>query len=95
MPPQGASAELEGLTGVWAAVKCLVSVGSSNVDLIKAHARCPAVQACQTMRGEHACTGTLPVCLTVSSMSNVVWASLMGCCECKVQDPVLSDLCRP
>ena len=40
VPPQGASAELEGLTGVWAAVKCLVSVGASNVDLIKAHARC-------------------------------------------------------
>ena len=37
--PKGASAELEGLTGVWAAVKCLVAVGSSNVDLIKAHAR--------------------------------------------------------
>ncbi len=37
--PQGASAELAGLTGVWAAVKCLVSVGSKHVDLIKAHAR--------------------------------------------------------
>ena len=39
VPPQGASAELEGLTGVWAAVKCLVTVGSSNVDLIRSHAR--------------------------------------------------------
>jgi hypothetical protein len=39
VPPRGASAELAGLTGVWAAVKCLVSVGASNVDLIKAHAR--------------------------------------------------------
>ena len=39
VPPQGASAELEGLTGVWAAVKCLVAVGSSNVDLMKSHAR--------------------------------------------------------
>lgn len=37
--PQGASAELKGLPGVWAAVKCLVSVGSTNVGLIKAHAR--------------------------------------------------------
>ena len=37
--PKGASAELEGLTGVWAAVKCLVAVGSSNVELIKSHAR--------------------------------------------------------
>ncbi|BDA43540.1 Vam6/Vps39-like protein [Coccomyxa sp. Obi] len=37
--PQGASAELAGLTGVWAAVKCLVSIGSKHVDLIKAHAR--------------------------------------------------------
>ncbi len=37
--PKGASAELKGLTGVWAAVKCLVAVGSSNADLIKAHAR--------------------------------------------------------
>lgn len=39
MAPQGASAELAGLTGVWAAVKCLVSIGSKHVDLIKAHAR--------------------------------------------------------
>lgn len=42
MAPRGASAELEGLTGVWAAVKCLVAVGASNVDLIKAHARLAA-----------------------------------------------------
>ncbi len=44
--PKGASAELEGLTGVWAAVKCLVAVGSSNVDLIKAHARSAGTLSC-------------------------------------------------
>ncbi|KAK9829459.1 hypothetical protein WJX72_005979 [[Myrmecia] bisecta] len=37
--PQGASAELNGLTGVWAAVKYLVSVGGSEQDLVKRHAR--------------------------------------------------------
>ena len=47
MAPRGASAELEGLTGVWAAVKYLVSVGSANTDLIKAHARCAPIQAVQ------------------------------------------------
>lgn len=53
MAPQGASAELAGLTGVWAAVKCLVSVGSRNVDLIKAHARCrslPSIQPSPLLR---------------------------------------------
>ena len=49
VPPRGASAELEGLTGVWAAVKYLVSVGSANTDLIKAHARCgPLCRALQS-----------------------------------------------
>ena len=46
--PKGASAELEGLTGVWAAVKCLVAVGSSNVDLIRAHAR--SAPACSSQQ---------------------------------------------
>ena len=51
VPPQGASAELEGLTGVWAAVKCLVAVGSSNVDLIKSHARYSAFhRVCKVRR---------------------------------------------
>ena len=40
MPPAGAAAELVGLTGVWAAVKYLVSVGSQDMDLIQAHAQC-------------------------------------------------------
>ena len=39
MPPAGAAAELVGLTGVWAAVKYLVSVGSQDMDLIQAHAQ--------------------------------------------------------
>ena len=37
----GAAAELGGVTGVWAAVKCLVTVGPLQVDLVKRHARCP------------------------------------------------------
>lgn len=40
VPPAGAAAELVGLTGVWAAVKYLVSVGSQDMDLIQAHAQC-------------------------------------------------------
>ncbi|KAK9844012.1 hypothetical protein WJX81_001849 [Elliptochloris bilobata] len=39
MAPRGAAAELAGLTGVWAAVKYLVSVGSQHMDLIQAHAQ--------------------------------------------------------
>lgn len=35
----GASAEKKGLTGVWAAVKYLITIGSSEVDLIKQHSR--------------------------------------------------------
>ena len=34
----GAAAELHGITGVWAAVKYLITIGS-EVDLIKRHAR--------------------------------------------------------
>ena len=47
VPPAGAAAELVGLTGVWAAVKYLVSVGSRHMDLIQAHAQCapPALSA--------------------------------------------------
>ena len=44
--PRGAAAELAGLTGVWAAVKYLVAVGSQHMDLIQAHAQCaPRQQA--------------------------------------------------
>ena len=58
VPPQGASAELEGLTGVWAAVKCLVAVGSSNVDLIKSHARyIPYSMVCKVKDDCPSCPG--------------------------------------
>jgi len=43
VPPRGAAAELAGLTGVWAAVKYLVSVGAQHMDLIQAHAQYAAL----------------------------------------------------
>ena len=37
--PAGASSELHDLTGVWAAVRYLVTVGGSQTGLVKRHAR--------------------------------------------------------
>lgn len=56
MPPRGAAAELAGLTGVWAAVKYLVSVGAQHMDLIQAHAQCAA--RLPTLPQNPACDGS-------------------------------------
>ena len=51
VPPRGAAAELAGLTGVWAAVKYLVSVGAQHMDLIQAHAQCAALSLSLLLSG--------------------------------------------
>ncbi len=39
VPPTGASVDLKGLPGVWAAVRCLCSMHQQDLQLITTHAR--------------------------------------------------------